>query len=336
MPAQRPCPNSGGAWWAASPARKMCAGAPPVGDTPAERVDRLAIGLELSDGQDAAADPLDGGRRDDLLRVVVGHEHELHAHAGSGESEPERRTCVASELDHVGVVAGSVCELAVDDEPLLVLTELLALDAERLPDARPRAVGCDRPASPDELLTAPVVGGRDLDAALDVLNLRDRDTASELDSGRAVDDRADERLDVGLVEADVVVPRLVAESIGRGVDEYLIGLVDDLDVLHRDRDGRELLGDAEALQGPHRLAVEVDRTRGGPHLPVLLEADRDQPGLAEQRERGRSDRATSDDDDIDVGSHKHSFVCNTFRIECYATVRIGAIHSVRQSVIKKR
>ena len=91
--------------------------------------------------------------------------------------------------------------------------------------------------------------------------------------------------------------------------------IDDLDVLHGNDDVLEARCDAEALQGAHRLAVEVDGARGRPHLGILLEPDRRETGPTAQRKSSGSNWTSTNHDHIDVDIHKHSFVSKTVRIE---------------------
>jgi Fe-S oxidoreductase len=64
--------------------------------------------------------------------------------------------------------------------------------------------------------------------------------------------------------------------------------------------------DADRLQDPHRLVVEVHRTRQGVHLRPPLEHDRRHP-VHGQREGGRDARRTGPHDDHRTGRHRSIF-----------------------------
>jgi len=63
----------------------------------------------------------------------------------------------------------------------------------------------------------------------------------------------------------------------------------------------ELLGQTEALQQPHDLVVEVNRTRQTVDLAVALENCDPVAGAAQQRCQRLADRTVPNDRDIDLG-----------------------------------
>ena len=105
----------------------------------------------------------------------------------------------------------------------------------------------------------------------DLLDLMPR---AQFDGGQCLDLRAEQLIEVRLVEHGVRDPALSAEIAGGNVEENLTGLVLHAVVDHGLAQLGHGLPESDGLERAQDFSVEVHRTRLRPHLGVLFEAHR--------------------------------------------------------------
>ena len=91
-----------------------------------------------------------------------------------------------------------------------------------------------------------------------------------------------------------------AEASGGQREEHLAVLVLDVHRGHRQRRFRESFRNPQGLEGAEGLPIEVHCTGSRPDLGVPFQADRGQPGLAQQRQRGHPDGPSPDHHHVDI------------------------------------
>ena len=159
----------------------------------------------------------------------------------------------------------------------------------------------------------------------------ERDAEAHVDAGMAGDLRAQDSLELGLVEGHQ--HRVAVDDAGRAdareaTEQRRV-------VLHlRDRDGRELaVAHADQLQDAQGLVVERDGARLGEDLGGLVDRQHADAVAAEQvRQRG-ADRPEADDQHVDVlrrgrgRAGRRSFFSVHARGGCFPFVRYEVRHA---------
>ena len=188
----------------------------------------------------------------------------------------------------------------VDDEPALVRLEIVERRAHRLADHRSRAVAADDVAGVDPLDRA---ASSILDAQPHrVVDDFDRDRPmrrAQRDARVLAHPFSQHRLEGRLVEAIARMPALRPDLRRPApVDQQTAPGIDELHAGRHDEIRREFVGDADRLEDPHALAVEVDGARQVVEVGLALDDERAHAARAEQAREGGADRTAADDRDV--------------------------------------
>jgi len=237
------------------------------------------------------------------LGRLPGEQHELPSMSPGAAQHAGGRAGGIAELDvdvrHMAVRAN----LYVDHEPGFVELVVEQAAADRLAHRARRTVATDQTARAD-------IGGagrrrhprrhavRVLDQAVEPL------AQAHVGAGQSVQPLAQRRFQARLVKHVAAAPTRRGlerrpqfhQHLAVGRAELVVGQIAGVPP--------HPIGDAQLLERPHDLVVEVDRAWQRVRLDILLDGDHPRAALGEQRRQHRAGRPQADDQDVAVeGAH---------------------------------
>ena len=297
---------NGGVRWAASPSRKTRPAAEAGCQLGAEGVGRAADDLQAV--QVAAPGPgrssgAEGGRGDQVGFVLAVAQPELPAVPVAGDLHEGGGAGGVADLLHAvpGVQAG--LGLDVDHEPALGEAEVLHGDPGQLADRAVGAVAAQHDPAGERLRLPGDAGvhpdrGRGRAGPWVAVQPGHLGAAAEVDQRVPLDPGEQQLFQVGLVEhvrlrEAVLAGLVVAAELGH----HAVPGVEQAQPAAGPGPGQEALADADPVQGPGDLVVQVHRAGQRVGLGVAFQQGDGNPEVGEQEGRGAAGRAGADDDD---------------------------------------